>query len=60
MAKADRSTLQRIGDVEQMVTSFRRHLLAEDKADQRGPHRNPPCDARVGTVVCDLPCPSPR
>jgi hypothetical protein len=32
MATAERSTLQRIGDVEQMVTSFRRHLRAENKA----------------------------
>lgn len=29
-----RSTVQRIGDVEQMVTSFRRHLRAENKAEQ--------------------------
>nr|MBA2601061.1 phage integrase N-terminal SAM-like domain-containing protein [Actinomycetota bacterium] len=31
---AERSTVQRIGDVETMVTSFRRHLRAENKADQ--------------------------
>jgi site-specific recombinase XerD len=30
----ERSTVQRIGDVEQMVTSFQRHLRAENKADQ--------------------------
>jgi site-specific recombinase XerD len=30
----ERSTVQRIGDVERMVTSFRRHLRAENKADQ--------------------------
>jgi site-specific recombinase XerD len=30
----ERSTAQRIGDVETMVTSFRRHLRAENKADQ--------------------------
>jgi hypothetical protein len=30
----ERSTVQRIGDVEQMVTSFRRHLRAENKAEQ--------------------------
>jgi hypothetical protein len=60
MAIAERSTLQRIGDVEQMVTSFRRYQRAENKADQTGPHRNLPCDARVGTVVWELPCPSPR
>ena len=30
----ERSTVQRIGDVEQMVTSFRRHLLAENDASQ--------------------------
>ena len=30
----ERSTAQRIGDVEQMVTSFRRHLRAENKANQ--------------------------
>ncbi len=29
-----RSTVQRIGDVEQMVTSFTRHLRAENKAPQ--------------------------
>ncbi|HEV2951782.1 MAG TPA: phage integrase N-terminal SAM-like domain-containing protein, partial [Actinomycetota bacterium] len=29
-----RSTVQRIGDVDQMVTSFRRHLRAENKAEQ--------------------------
>jgi hypothetical protein len=33
-AMTERSTIQRIGDVEQMVTSFRRHLRAENKADQ--------------------------
>ncbi len=31
---SERSTVQRIGDVEQMVTSFRRHLRAENKADE--------------------------
>jgi hypothetical protein len=31
---SERSTVQRIGDVEQMVTSFRRHLRAENKAEQ--------------------------
>ena len=31
---SERSTVQRIGDLEQMVTSFRRHLRAENKADQ--------------------------
>ena len=31
---SERSTVQRIGDLEQMVTSFRRHLPAENKADQ--------------------------
>ena len=30
----ERSTAQRIGDVEQMVTSFRWHLRAENKAGQ--------------------------
>ena len=30
----ERSTVQRIGDVEQMVTSFRRHLRADNKAEQ--------------------------
>jgi site-specific recombinase XerD len=30
----ERSTTQRIGDVEQMVTSFTRHLRAENKAAQ--------------------------
>jgi site-specific recombinase XerD len=30
----ERSTVQRIGDVEQMVTSFRRHLRAENKGEQ--------------------------
>ena len=30
----ERSTVERIGDVEQMVTSFRRHLRAENKAEQ--------------------------
>jgi hypothetical protein len=30
----ERSTVQRIGDVEQMVTSLRRHLRAENKAEQ--------------------------
>jgi hypothetical protein len=30
----ERSTAQRIGDVETMVTSFRRHVRAENKADQ--------------------------
>ena len=29
-----RSTVERIGDVERMVTSFKRHLRAENKADQ--------------------------
>jgi Mg2+ and Co2+ transporter CorA len=33
-AMSERSTVQRIGDLEQMVTSFRRHLRAENKADQ--------------------------
>jgi Phage integrase, N-terminal SAM-like domain len=31
---SERSTVQRIGDLERMVTSFRRHLRAENKADQ--------------------------
>jgi site-specific recombinase XerD len=30
---SERSTVQRIGDLEQMVTSFRRHLRAENKAE---------------------------
>ena len=30
----ERSTVKRIGDVEQMVTSFTRHLRAENKAPQ--------------------------
>jgi hypothetical protein len=30
----ERSTAQRIGDVDAMVTSFRRHLRAENNADQ--------------------------
>ena len=30
----ERSTVQRIGDVEHMVTSFKRHLRAENKAPQ--------------------------
>jgi hypothetical protein len=30
---ADPSTIQRIGDLDQMVTSFRRHLRAENEAE---------------------------
>jgi hypothetical protein len=30
----ERSTAQRIGDITEMVTSFRRHLRAENKAVQ--------------------------
>jgi len=32
-AMMERSTAQRIGDVERMVTSFRRHLRAENKTE---------------------------